>query len=49
MVTGFPARVLEFIDDLISQDKLDSADLRLIRDEVDGFIDDMESDFDDWL
>jgi len=48
MVTGFPARVLEFIDDLISQNKLDSADLRLIRDELDSFIDDMEFE-DDWL
>jgi hypothetical protein len=47
MVSGFPARVLEFIDRLISEDKLDSADLRLIRDELDSFIDDMESDFDD--
>ena len=47
MVSGFPARVLEFIDRLIVEDKLDNADLRLIRDELDGIIDDMESDFDD--
>jgi len=32
MVTGFPARVLEMIDSLIARDKLDSGDLKLIRD-----------------
>ena len=44
MVTGFPARVLEFIDTLISEDKLDNADLILIRDEIDNFIDNVESE-----
>ena len=47
MVTEFPARVLEFIDTLISEDKLDSADLILIRDEIDNFIGYMEYDDDD--
>ena len=54
MVIGFPARVLEFIDDLISQDKLDFGDLILIRDNLDIIIDDLVDndrrlDEDDWL
>ena len=54
MVIGFPARVLEFIDDLISQNKLDIADLILIRDNLDVIIDDLidddrRLDEDDWL
>jgi hypothetical protein len=41
MVTGFPARILENIDKLISQDKLDFGDLKLIRDQLDSWIDDI--------
>jgi len=41
MVTGFPARILENIDKLIFQDKLDFGDLKLIRDQLDSWIDDI--------
>ena len=44
MVTGFPARILENIDKLISQDKLDFGDLKLIRDQLDSWIDDLIDD-----
>ena len=41
MVTGLPARILENIDKLIFQDKLDFGDLKLIRDQLDSWIDDI--------
>ena len=40
MVTGFPARVLEMIDSLIARDKLDTGDLKLIRDEINFILED---------
>ena len=42
MVTGFPARILENIDKLIARDKLDSGDLKLIRDEIDFILEDFD-------
>ena len=42
MVTGFPARVIEMIDSLIAQDKLDTGDLKLIRDEVNFMMEDLD-------
>tara|TARA_R100001143_G_C3331653_1_gene119777 strand:- start:86 stop:238 length:153 start_codon:yes stop_codon:yes gene_type:complete len=42
MVTGFPARVIEMIDSLIAKDKLDYGDLKLIRDEVDFMMEDLD-------
>ena len=42
MVTGFPASVLEMIDSLIAQDKLDTGDLKLIRDEVNFMMEDLD-------
>ena len=52
MVTGFPARVLEMIDSLIARDKLDSGDLKLIRDNIDFMLEDFnfyKGTDNDWL
>ena len=55
MVIGFVAKVLTKIDNLISTNDLDVDDLRLIRDNIDGFIDELENEDDprgmnfDWL
>jgi hypothetical protein len=46
MVVGFVAKVLTKIDDLISTNDLDIGDLRLIRDNIDGFIDELENEDD---
>ena len=46
MVVGFVAKVLTKIDNLISTNDLDVDDLRLIRDNIDGFIDELENEDD---
>ena len=43
MVMGIPARILENIDYAIEKGQLDVADLKLIVDEIEGFIDSLEN------
>tara|TARA_R110000851_G_scaffold226198_1_gene378927 strand:- start:347 stop:496 length:150 start_codon:yes stop_codon:yes gene_type:complete len=47
MVIGFVAKVLTKIDNLISTNDLDADDLRLIRENIDGFIDEIENPYED--
>ena len=44
MVMGVPARILENIDFAIEKGQLDVADLKLIVDNIESFIDDLENE-----
>ena len=49
MVMGVPARILENIDFAIEKGQLDVADLKLIVDNIESFIDDLENeDNEEW-
>jgi hemerythrin-like domain-containing protein len=47
MVMGIPARILENIDYAIEKGQLDVADLKLIIDNIESFIDDLENQEDE--